>query len=238
MAKTKKPTPTPFTLSKKWIVWAIAMVILGTLAAKNEIGLKNQLNLFVSELGLLIFFPYLLVNLNRFRKIRKTKKEDAIPGFDEIDKSLLSPFSIVPIITGLGYVMFFLFLASLISTFFQKIDFVAIFGLLFLVIVSVGMLYSRKYVFNGSKFWRKYLLAATLTIILVDFTMVLVSKIIATLIVFPGIFLYSLFIIIGVLKNRPTTAGESPHKWLALFLTLAPLAATIVISILNGATSP
>jgi len=139
---------------------------------------------------------------------------------------------------GLGYVMFFLFLASLISTFFQKIDFVVIFGLLFLVIVSVGMLYSRKYVFNGSKFWRKYLLAATLTIILVDFAIVLVSKIIATLIVFPGIFLYSLFIIIGVLKNRPTTAGESPHKWLALFLTLAPLVATIVISILNGPTSP
>ena len=168
MKKEKKPTPALFSFSKKWIIWSAIMLVVAVLGAKDEIGISKQLNMFVSILVIFVIVPYLLVNLRRFRKVRKKNKQDAIPGYDEIDKSLFSPFSITKMITGLGYTLLILFIVSLISTFFQKIDFVAIFGILFMVVLSAGMLYSRKFIFSGSKFWRKYLLASLLTIILFD----------------------------------------------------------------------
>ncbi len=219
--KAKKPIPTPFTFSKKWIIWSIAMFALAIFTAKDEIGTSKQLNMFFSVLGIFMLFPYLIVNVRRMIKTRRRNKEDSIPGFDEIDKSLLSPFSVTKMITGLGYAMFLLFAGALVSTFFQKIDLVGIFGSLLLTVISAGMLYSRKYVFNGSKFWRKYLLFSLFTFILVDIGLLFWGTV-ATAIFFPVIFMYCLWIIIGVIKNRPSIAGESPHKWLALILTLIP----------------
>ena len=226
MKKEKKPTPAPFSFSKKWVIWSAIMLVLSILGAKDEIGINKQLNMFVSILVLFVLVPYFFINLRRFRKIRKKNKEDAIPGYDDIDKSLFSPFSVTKMITGLGYTLLILFIVSLISTFFQKIDFVTIFGQLFLISLCAGMLFSRKYVFSGSKFWRIYLIGSLITIMLFDIAFLFGT--VATVIVFPLIFIYSLWIIIGVIKNRPTTTGESPYKWLALALTLTPLVTTIV----------
>jgi len=231
MAKTKKPIPTPFTFSKKWIIWSIAMFALAIFTAKDEIGTSKQLNMFFSVLGIFILFPYLIVNMRRMIKTRRRNKENSIPGFDEIDKSLLSPFAVTKMITGLGYAMFLLFAGSFVSTFFQKIEIIGIFGSLLLAIISAGMLYSRKYVFNGSKFWRKYLLFSLFTFILVDIGLLYWGTV-ATAIFFPMIFMYCLWIIIGVLKNRPTATGESPHKWLALALTFIPFVAIVLSAIL------
>ena len=228
--KEKKSIPVPFSFSKKWIIWSAVMLVVAVLVASDEIGLSEQINMFVSTLAIFVIVPYLIVNLSRLKRTRKIQKEGSIPGFDQIDKSLFSPFSITKMITGLGYTLLILFIVSLISTFFQKIDLVAIFGILFMVVLSAGMLYSRKYIFSGSKFWRGYLLTSLFTIILFDIALLFWGTL-ATLIVFPLIFIYSLWIIIGVLKNRPAVIGESPHKWLALILTFLPLIALIVSSV-------
>jgi len=224
MSKISKPMPAAFSFSKKWIIWSVVMLALAIFTAKDQIGLDQQLNQFTSVLVIFVIAPYLIVNLRRFKKIRRRKKEDAIPGFDEIDKSLLSPFSVTMMISRLGYSLLILFTASLVSIFFQEIDLVAILGSLFLAVINAGMLYSRKYVFAGSKFWRRYVFSVLVVIILIDFALVYWGNL-ATAIVFPLIFIYSLLIIIGIIKNRPTTTGESPHKWLALILTFAPLVA-------------
>ena len=94
--------PAAFSFSKKWIIWSVVMLALAIFAAKDQIGLNQQLNQFISVLVIFVIAPYLIVNLRRFKKIRRRKKEDAIPGFDEIDKSLLSPFTETMMISRLG----------------------------------------------------------------------------------------------------------------------------------------
>lgn len=129
----------------------------------------------------------------------------------------------------LGYPMSILFIISFISSFFQKIEPIAILGTLFLSVMSVGMLYSRGYAFHGSKFWYYYMLGSLTTVMLFSFALLFMGTL-ATAIFFPIIFYASFFPIVGMIKAQPSSGGSSPYKVIALITTFTPLIALLVFA--------
>jgi len=224
MQKQRKPAPPPFTFTRKWVIWSTAIVALGILAAKDEVGAKNQFNMLLSVLGIFIVFPYVLINVNRFLKHRKAKKEAAIAEFDQIDKSVFSLYSANQAVTQLGYVLLILFIVSLVSVFFGDIDLVAIFGIMYLISIGAGMLFSRKHAFTGSRFWYFYLIYALVIVILFDFALLFMGTF-ATMLIFPWIFALAAFPIFCLILKRPPFGAESPYKWQMIGVNFAILVA-------------
>ena len=129
----------------------------------------------------------------------------------------------------LGYPMAVLFISSFISSFFQKIEPIAILGTLFLSVMSLGLLYSRGYAFHGSKFWYYYMLGSLITIMLFSFALLFMGTL-ATAIFFPIIFYASFFPIVGMIKAQPSSGGASPYKFIAIISTFTPLALLLIFA--------
>jgi hypothetical protein len=230
MSKIDKPTPEPFTFSRKWIIWSVAMLAVAIVTARDETGTKNQINMLISVLGFFVVAPYLIVNLNRWRKIRRAAKEASIEGFADMDKSILSEYSAITMVTRLGYSMLVLFLMAFVTIFFDAVDPTAVFGLLYLIAMTAGMLYAREYALKGSMFWYFYIIIALLIIGSFSFGLLFLGTV-ATAFAFPLIFYSALIAVIGLIKNRPKFGAQSPNKWIAIVVLLGLLTATVVSTI-------
>ena len=216
----------PFSI--KWLIWSVVMTAVSVLTGLGEVGLKNQLSTGLIVFGIFVLFPYAVAILTRVsRQIDINRVADGGPV---PNKAPFSEYSTRKNITLIGYLMLGLFSLALGSCFFGKIDPTAVFGELFLCLVSSSALYGRKYAFNGSKFWYFYILFALAIFILMEAALIFMG-VVGSAIVSIGLIPFTVFPIIGMIKHRPGKGGESPHKWLVLLLTTSTLLVTILSTI-------